>query len=60
MNNGVASDGGDWRVGSQTKEAVATAKDYTADLFAPELVADLGLEEVEYDEPPFGCPRPWG
>jgi hypothetical protein len=31
------------------KEAVVTAKQYVADLFADEGVANLGLEEVEYD-----------
>jgi len=47
------------------KEAVAKAKIYTADLFAQEQLSDLGLEEVEYDEPSaewlvtLGFSRPW-
>ena len=49
----------------EVKEAVATAKNYIADLFAQEQVSDLGLEEVEYDEPAaewlvtLGFSRPW-
>jgi len=47
------------------KEAVAKAKDYTADLFAQEQLSDLALEEVEYNEPSnewlvtLGFSRPW-
>ena len=32
------------------KEAVLTAKRYVADVFADEGIADIGLEEVEFDE----------
>jgi len=35
----------------EVKQAVALAKSYFADVFAEEQIADLGLEEVQYDEP---------
>ena len=47
------------------KEAVRTAKSYIADLFEGEEVADVGLEEVKFDEHQgswvvtVGFSRPW-
>jgi len=47
------------------KEAIRTAKHYVTDAFAEEPVADLGLEEVEFDESAnvwrvtIGFARPW-
>jgi len=47
------------------KQAVATARTYIGELFADEGVTNLGLEEVEYDEPQgewrvtLGFSRPW-
>ena len=47
------------------KEAVRTAKSYVADLFDGEEVADVGLEEVKFDEHldtwvvTVGFSRPW-
>lgn len=47
------------------KEAVQAAKGYVADVFAQEQVADLGPEEVEFDEArgawlvTLGLSRPW-
>ncbi|HWG07259.1 MAG TPA: hypothetical protein VG271_19825 [Beijerinckiaceae bacterium] len=47
------------------KKAVELAKKYVADLFADEGVANLGLEEVDYDEIArewritLGFSRPW-
>ena len=47
------------------KEAVAVAKDYVGDLYAGEEIADLGLEEVEFDHVSnewsvtIGFLRPW-
>ncbi|MYD64700.1 MAG: hypothetical protein F4X26_01680 [Chloroflexi bacterium] len=47
------------------KEAVAVAKDYVGDLYAGEEIADLGLEEVEFDDVSnewsvtIGFLRPW-
>ena len=47
------------------KEAVFTAKSYVADLFEGEEVADVGLEEVKFDEHQgswvvtVGFSRPW-
>jgi len=47
------------------KEAVRTAKEYIADLFANEGVSNLGLEEVEFDDGKrtwqvtIGFSRPW-
>ena len=47
------------------KEAVRTAKSYVADLFDGEEIADVGLEEVKFDElqvswvVTVGFSRPW-
>jgi hypothetical protein len=47
------------------KEAVQTAKQYTADLLADEGLSNLGLEEVEWNERDeswrvtVGFSRPW-
>lgn len=47
------------------KEAVITARGYVADMFADDDVSNLGLEEVERDEPSgvwrvtVGFSRPW-
>jgi hypothetical protein len=47
------------------REAVATAKTHLQDLFQEEHVANLGLEEVEFDEDhkewriTLGFSRPW-
>lgn len=47
------------------KEAVARAKSYVTDLYSDEQLADLGLEEVEYDRGQhiwsvtLGFSRPW-
>ena len=47
------------------KQAVGLAKQHIADLFAGESVTNIGLEEVEYDEPSnlwhvtIGFSRPW-
>jgi hypothetical protein len=47
------------------KQAVGIAKDYIADLFAPEQIRNLGLEEVEFDQGEgvwfvtIGFARPW-
>ena len=49
----------------EVKEAVLTAKRYVADVFADEVVTDVGLEEVEFDEESdvwvvtIGFSRPW-
>ena len=32
------------------KEAVQTAKEHVAEIFADEFIANVGLEEVEFDE----------
>ena len=34
----------------EVKEAVGTAKEYVADLFADEMITHVGLEEVVFDE----------
>ena len=47
------------------KEAVQTAKNYIAELFTDETIADVGLEEVEFNdasnnwEVTIGFSRPW-
>ena len=47
------------------KEAVQSAKDYVIELFAAEQIADVGLEEVDFDESEeiwnvtVGFARPW-
>ena len=47
------------------KEAVRTAKKYIAELFTDETIADVGLEEVEFNnmsnnwEVTIGFSRPW-
>ena len=47
------------------KDAVNTAKQYVSALFADEKLSNLGLEEVEFDEPALewrvtlGFSRPW-
>ncbi|WP_367874130.1 hypothetical protein [Luteolibacter sp. Populi] len=47
------------------KEAVKLAMQYVADLFEEEKIENLGLEEVEFDEPEnawhvtIGFSRPW-
>jgi hypothetical protein len=47
------------------REAVATAKKFVGELFAPENMTNLGLEEVEFDEAAgewrvtVGFSRPW-
>lgn len=47
------------------KDAVAVAKTAVTELFAPEGMANLGLEEVEYDDAreqwriTVGFSRPW-
>jgi hypothetical protein len=47
------------------KQAVGLAKNYVSDLFATEGLANLGLEEVEYDRDgnewivTIGFSRPW-
>lgn len=47
------------------KEAVVTAKSYVADLFEGEEVADVGLEEVKFEDHldtwvvTVGFSRPW-
>ena len=47
------------------KQAVATAKQHIAELFAEEEILNLGLEEVEWDELEkswritIGFSRPW-
>ncbi len=47
------------------KEAVSAAKGFIQDLFADEGITDIGLEEVEFDEPEdewrvtIGFTRPW-
>lgn len=49
----------------EVKDAVRLAKQYIADLFADEKIADLGLEEVTYNdqdhawEITIGFSRPW-
>jgi hypothetical protein len=49
----------------EVKEAVKTAKNYVADLFAEEELFNLGLEEIEFDEASktwnvtVGFSRPW-
>jgi hypothetical protein len=49
----------------QPKEAVAIAKDYVADLFADERPADIGLEELDFEDRhgrwrvTIGFTRPW-
>jgi hypothetical protein len=54
------------RVGNMdVKDAVAAAKKYVAELFGPEGMSNLGLEEVEFDEQAgewrvtIGFSRPW-
>ena len=48
-----------------TKQAVQQAKEYVIDLFADEDIADVGLEEVKFDdslnvwEITIGFTRPW-
>lgn len=37
--------------GLEVKQAVDIAKRYIADLFSEEGVVNLGLEEIDYDEP---------
>ena len=34
----------------EVKQAVEVAKKYVADLFASEGIADIGLEEIEFDD----------
>jgi hypothetical protein len=34
----------------QAKQAVELAKDYLSDLYAPEQISKLALEEVEFDD----------
>ena len=47
------------------KEAVQTAKKYVAELFTDETIANIGLEEVEFNstsnnwEVTIGFSRPW-
>lgn len=47
------------------KEAAGLAKGYIADLFAPEEITNVGLEEVEFDQEAgnwrvtVGFSRPW-
>ena len=47
------------------KEAVQTAKNYIAELFTDETIANIGLEEVEFNdtsnnwEVTIGFSRPW-
>ena len=47
------------------KEAVVSAKAYVNELFAPEKIEDIGLEEFEFDRPhqewriTIGFSRPW-
>lgn len=47
------------------KEAVGAAKRYIQELFADEGITNIGLEEVEFDEPTgewqvtIGFSRPW-
>jgi hypothetical protein len=47
----------------EVKEAVLTAKQYAAELFADEHIVNLGLEEVVFDEGTWrvtvGFSRPW-
>ncbi len=49
----------------KVREAVAAAKDHIQELFADEQIANLGLEEVEFDEATgtwtvtLGFSRPW-
>lgn len=51
--------------GVDVKEAVAVAKKYLAELYSAEEIADVGLEEVEYDQlagqwsVTLGFARPW-
>lgn len=47
------------------REAVAAAKKYVQEIFSEENISNLGLEEVEFDEPAriwsvtLGFSRPW-
>ena len=47
------------------KEAVQTAREHVAEIFADEFIANVGLEEVEFDEIKqiwaitIGFSRPW-
>ena len=47
------------------KEAVSTAREYLSDLYEAEEIADVGLEEVKFDEKSdawkitIGFSRPW-
>lgn len=47
------------------KEAIVAAKDYVKEVYADEQVADLGLEETDYDDTQgnwlitLGFSRPW-
>lgn len=45
------------------KDAIATAKQYVADLFGEEGIINMGLEELSYDldiwEVTIGFSRPW-
>ena len=34
----------------EVKQAVEVAKNYVADLFENDGIADIGLEEIEYDD----------
>jgi hypothetical protein len=51
----------------EVKEAARMAKEYIADLFADEEIADIGLEEIEFDHESnlwvvtvgFSLPRKW-
>ena len=49
----------------EVREAVGTAKQYVCQLFMDEEIADVGLEEVEFDEVTdhwkvtIGFSRPW-
>ena len=49
----------------QVREAVAIAKNYLKELYADEQIAELGLEEVEFDDSDgawsvtLGFTRPW-
>ena len=48
------------------KQAVQTAKEHIADIFADESIMNVGLEEVEFNESDrvwvitIGFSRPWG
>ena len=61
----IGASGYEGAIAMDVKEAVRTAKSYVADLFEGEEVADVGLEEVKFDEHQnswvvtVGFSRPW-